>query len=29
MEWRTYIKELEGVDTSSAPKINWSEKPAV
>ncbi|HCB1767269.1 TPA: tail fiber assembly protein, partial [Citrobacter braakii] len=26
---RTYIKELEGVDTSSAPKINWSEKPAV
>ncbi|HIB8990887.1 MULTISPECIES: tail fiber assembly protein [Citrobacter] len=29
IEWRTYIKELEGVDTSSAPKINWSEKPAV
>nr|WP_246842193.1 tail fiber assembly protein [Citrobacter sp. L55] len=23
------MKELEGVDTSSAPKINWSEKPAV
>ncbi|MEB0958361.1 tail fiber assembly protein, partial [Citrobacter braakii] len=21
IEWRTYIKELEGVDTSSAPKI--------
>ncbi|HID3521724.1 MULTISPECIES: hypothetical protein [Citrobacter] len=20
---------MEGVDTSSAPKINWSEKPAV
>ncbi|HDT2308286.1 TPA: tail fiber assembly protein [Citrobacter braakii] len=29
IEWRTYIKELEGVDTSSAPEINWSEKPAV
>ncbi|WP_268064946.1 tail fiber assembly protein [Citrobacter sp. W8] len=29
IEWRTYIKELEGVDTSSAPEINWPVPPEV
>lgn len=27
IEWRTYIKELEAVNTSSAPEINWPEPP--
>ncbi|ASG64592.1 hypothetical protein CEW81_16795 [Kluyvera genomosp. 3] len=25
--WRTYIKALEAVDTSSAPEINWPPTP--
>lgn len=27
IEWRAYIKELEAVDTSSAPDINWPAPP--
>ncbi|HAV8470759.1 TPA: tail fiber assembly protein, partial [Escherichia coli] len=29
INWLSYIKDIQAVDTSSAPDINWPESPEV